>query len=269
MSESIIHIATRAARAAGDLIVRGLDRLDLVTISTKQPNDYVTDIDKASEKLIINIIQKAYPDHSILSEECGEIAGNEFQWIIDPLDGTRNFMHGISHFAVSIAVKHKQKIECGIVYDPIRQDLFTAVRGKGAQLNSRRIRVSTTIKLEEALLCTGFPFRDSKIHREAYLQALQTLIPVCGDLRRTGSAALDLAYVAAGRFDGFWEMCLHSWDIAAGILLVKEAGGLVTDLQGGESYLTDGNIIAATPKVFKPMLTMIKPLVEHALVSSH
>lgn len=259
MSEALMNIAVRAARAAGNVIMRAADRMDRVKVSTKGPQDFVTDIDKAAEKEIIGVIHKAYPKHGILGEESGESEGNEYTWIIDPIDGTRNFIHGFPHFAVSIALKIKDRIEYGVVYDPVRQELFTAIRGKGAKLNDTRLRVSKRTQLEECLIGTGFPYRHSQAHQQAYLNALQAIIPLSGDVRRAGSAALDLAYVAAGRLDGFWEMGLKIWDIAAGILLIKEAGGLVSDFNGSEDCLESGNVIAGNPKTLKHLLITLQP----------
>jgi myo-inositol-1(or 4)-monophosphatase len=262
MLEPIINIAVSAARAAGNIIIRALDRLDTLRIAEKNPCDFVTEIDQSAEQEIISIIKKAYPSHSILAEESGETKGDDFTWIIDPLDGTRNFIHGFPHFAVSIAVSYKGQIEHGVIYDPLRQELFTATRGRGAQLNNRRIRVSKRSQLEQSLLSTGFPYRRSQAYQEAQSNVLNALIPISGDVRRTGSAALDLAYVASGRFDGFWELGLYSWDIAAGILLIKEAGGLVSDIHGGENYLKTGNVVSGTPKILKSLLKIIGPHME-------
>lgn len=259
MREPIINIAVQAARAAGNIIARAVNRLDKVQVTEKKPNDFVTDIDKQAEREIIALIEKAYPDHGILGEEGGEKSGNDYCWIIDPLDGTRNFIHGLPHFAVSIAITYKDKIEHGVIYDPIRDELFTASRGKGAQLNERKLRISTRKRLEECLLGTGFPYRHSTAYQAAYLQMLQALMPICGDIRRTGAATLDLAYVACGRLDGFWELGLKPWDIATGILLIKEAGGLVADPQGGEGYFATGNIIAGNAAILRQMLKIIRP----------
>lgn len=260
MKDALINIAMTAARSAGNIIVRALDRLDKINVSEKQPNDYVTEIDQKAEQEIISIIQKAYPQHSILAEESGETTGNdEITWIIDPLDGTRNFIHGFPQFAVSIAVQRKGKIEHGVIYDPLRQEMFTASRGKGAQLNDRRIRVSTKKHLEDCLIGTGFPHRHNENLVKAYLNSLQALLPICGDLRRAGAATLDLAYVACGRLDGFYEMSLKTWDVAAGSLLIKEAGGIVCDFHGGEDYLKSGDIVAANPKTLKLLLQQIRP----------
>ena len=259
MHEPIINIAINAARTAGNIIIKALNRLDTVKIIEKSPNDFVTDVDQKVEREIISIIKKAYPSHGILGEEGGEVKGDEYQWIIDPIDGTRNFIHGFPHFAVSIAVTFRNKIEYGVIYDPVRQELFTARRGKGAQLNERRIRVSQCKHLEESLLGTGFAYRHTDKHSPLPRELLQSILPVSGDIRRAGAATLDLAYVACGRLDGFWEMGLRIWDIAAGVLLVKEAGGMICDLQGGEDYLKTGNVVAANPVIMRQLLKTIKP----------
>ncbi len=250
MRDPIVNIAVKAARAAGNIIVRAQERLESLVITQKTPGDFVTDIDQQVEREIIHIIRKSHPNHGILGEEGGEILGNEFTWIIDPIDGTRNFIHGFPQFAVSIAIKRKNKIEHGVIYDPVRQELFSATRGKGARLNDHRIRVSTRNKLEDSLLGTSaFPTQ--------YEHLLQKLSAVC-DLRCAGAATLDLAYVACGRFDGYWESGLKIWDLAAGALLVKEAGGFVCDLDGSDNYLTSGNILAGNPKIVKLLLKNIK-----------
>ena len=259
----LLNIAVRAARSAGDFISRYSERVDSLQITEKSRNDFVTEVDKGAEKTIIDTIRKAYPDHSILAEESGQHSGNEYEWIIDPLDGTTNFLYGFPHYAVSIAVRHKGRISQGVIYNPISQELFTASRGEGAQLDGRRLRVTSRKGLEGALLGTGIPYRDDQMHlMDDYLGMLKALIPGSAGIRRPGSAALDLAYVAAGRLDGFWEMDLNIWDIAAGVLLVEEAGGLVGDFKGGMDYLENGNIVAANPKVFKAMLQTIKPFVK-------
>lgn len=262
MSNGIINIAVQAARTAGNLIIRAADRLDLVKVQEKTPNDYVTEVDRQAERDIINIIRKKHPHHSILAEESGELIGKNHDtiWIIDPLDGTRNFIHGFPHFAVSIAISIKGKIEHGVIYDPVRQELFTASRGKGAKLNDRRIRVSKHTLLEECLLGTGFPYRHSQAYQDAYVKCLQTLIPQTGDIRRAGAATLDLAYVAAGRLDGFWELGLKPWDLAAGTLMIKEAGGIVSDVEGTDDYMKSGNVVAGNLKILKLLLNTVKPL---------
>ncbi len=258
MREPLINIAVEAARSAGNIIIRAMKRLDTIKIAEKTPNDFVTEVDQRVEQEIISIIQKAYPSHGILGEEGGEVKGDDYQWIIDPIDGTRNFIHGFPHFAISIAVSYKNKLEHGVIYDPVKQELFTASRGKGAQLNERRIRVSQRKHLQECLLGTGFAYRHHTNDHSIPTYILQSIIPTCGDIRRTGAATLDLAYVACGRLDGFWELGLHIWDIAAGILLVKEAGGIVCDPHGGEHYLKSGNVVAANPTIIRQLLKMTK-----------
>lgn len=254
----MLNIAVRAARSAGDIISRSVERLDTLTIEVKAQNDFVSEVDHRAEQEIINVIKKSYPDHSFMAEESGESGDSEYQWIIDPLDGTTNFLHGFPQFAVSIALKHKGKLEHGVIYDPMRQELFTASRGGGAQLDGRRLRVSQQRNLDGALLGTGFPFKQQQ-HLDAYLNTFKALFPMTAGIRRPGSAALDLAYVAAGRLDGFWEIGLSPWDMAAGVLLIREAGGLVSDFGGGDDYLQTGNVVAGGPKVFKAILQTIQP----------
>ncbi|MBD3670859.1 MAG: inositol-1-monophosphatase [Gammaproteobacteria bacterium] len=254
----MINIAVRAARSAGNIIVRSMDRFDSLTIETKAQNDFVSEVDRKAENEIIHVISKAYPDHGFLAEESGESGNSDYQWIIDPLDGTTNYLHGFPQFAVSIALKHKNRLEHAVVYDPMRQELFTASRGGGAQLDGRRIRVTKRTGLDGALLGTGFPFKQQH-HLEAYLNTFKALFPMTAGIRRPGSAALDLAYVAAGRLDGFWEIGLNPWDMAAGALLIKEAGGLVGDFSGESAYMESGNVVAGNPKVFHAILQAIKP----------
>ncbi len=262
----MLTIALRAARKAGELIERALERVDLVAIEEKDRNDFVTDIDKAAEKEIIYHLRKAYPDHTIVGEEGGTQTGKDpdYEWVIDPLDGTTNFIHGIPHFAVSIACRRKGQIEHAVVYDPIKREEFTASRGRGAALNGRRIRVSSRKGLNGAIIGTGIPFSGYALqHISAYLAALQEIAGQTAGIRRPGSAALDLAYVAAGRFDAFWEMNLKPWDIAAGLLLVKEAGGLISDFKGGNDFYDSGNLVCGTPKVFKPILQSVQKHMGH------
>ncbi|VAW92847.1 Inositol-1-monophosphatase [hydrothermal vent metagenome] len=254
----LLNIAIRAARNAGEIITRSADRIDQLTIVKKAANDFVSEIDKKAELEIIETIHKAYPEHGILAEESGIQKGNEFTWIIDPLDGTTNFLHGFPQFAVSIAVKNKDRIEHAVVYDPMRDELFTASRGDGAQLNNKRIRVTPQVKLTGSLIGTGFPYSNME-YLEPYMDMLKSFIQKTAGIRRPGSAALDLAYVAAGRIDGFWELDLKTWDLAAGSLLVQEAGGLVSDLSGNNNYLDSGHIVCANPKLFKAMLQEIRP----------
>jgi myo-inositol-1(or 4)-monophosphatase len=258
--DPMLNIAVRAARAAGDIIVRAMDRVDLLNITLKSRNDFVSDIDRQAEHEIVNVLLKAYPHHAVHGEEHGEqgTAGSEYVWVIDPLDGTTNFLHGFPHFSVSIALFLRGMVERGVVYDPIKQELFTAVRGAGAMLNNRRIRVTKQKGLHGALLGTGIPFKDQS-YIDPYLGMLKSLLKDAAGIRRAGSAALDLAYVAAGRFDGFWEIGLQSWDMAAGVLLVQEAGGLVSDLEGGDRFFETGSIVTANPKLHQPMLELIQP----------
>ena len=255
--QPMLNIAIRAARAAGDVIIRHVERVDTLRIETKQRFDFVSEVDRLAEQEIIAIAHRAYPDHGVLAEESGRQAGNDYLWIIDPLDGTTNFLHGMPHFAVSIAIQHKHHLEHAVIYDPMRQELFTASRGAGAQLNNRRIRVSKLRHLHDALLGTGFPFREGQSFTD-YLAVQETFMQRTAGIRRPGAAALDLAYVAAGRFDGFWEAQLKVWDIAAGVLLVREAGGLVASLDGDDDYLECGNIVAANPHIFSAMLQVTK-----------
>ena len=249
----ILNIAVRAARSAGNIIVRSMDRLDTLTIETKSSRDFVTEVDRQAEQEIIKVIRKSYPDHSFLAEESGESGSGDSQWIIDPLDGTTNFLHGFPQFAVSIALKHKGHLEQAVVYNPVSEELFTATRGGGALLNDRRIRVSKVNKYENALLGTGFPFKDLT-HMDPFLSVLKDVLSQSSGVRRPGAASLDLAYIAAGRLDGFWEFGLQPWDMAAGVLLVQEAGGLVSDFRGGNNFMQSGNVVAANPKIFKILL---------------
>jgi len=259
MIHPIVNIATDAVRKAGTHILRSLDRLEYVEVEEKQHNDFVSEVDKKAELIIIDTIKKAYPEHAILAEESGSTEGDEHLWIIDPIDGTTNFLHDFSHFCISIAFQVKGKLEHGVIYDPIRNELFTASRGKGALLNSRKLRVSARKSLHGSLIGTGFPFRQ-QTDLDLYLQTFKAIATDVADIRRAGSAALDLAYVAAGRLDGFWEFGLSKWDIAAGILLVKEAGGMLSDLVGGENYYETGNVLAANPKILKVMLQKLQPI---------
>lgn len=253
-----VNTAIKAAREAGKIIMKGYDRLDLVKVSEKNPKDFVTNIDKSSEQAIIDILHTAYPTHGFLGEETGVIDGDEFQWIIDPLDGTTNFIHGLPHFSVSIALRINTVIEHAVIYDPLKQDLFTATKGAGAQKNNKRIRVSQEHYLQKCLLGTGFPFRSPE-YRDQYYETLKSIAKQCAGVRRAGSAALDLAYVASGQLDGFWEFGLGTWDIAAGALLIREAGGMIIDpTTGGEDYLQTGHVVCGNPKITKELLGMIK-----------
>lgn len=252
----IINIAVKAARTASKTIVQSLNRLYELEIAEKVKNDFVTNIDKLAEQQIIETILTAHPDHSILAEESDPIEKEAPQWIIDPLDGTANFIHGFPHFAISIAYRVNNKIEHGVIYDPVNEELFTASRGAGAALNNKRIRVSECVKLEKALVGTGLPFKSPKLFPQ-YMQTANIIYPQVSDIRRTGSAALDLAYLAAGRLDGYWEQGIEIWDIAAGSLMVKEAGGFISDFEGTDAYLTNGNVVAGTPKIFAALSKQI------------
>ena len=257
----MVNIAVRAARAAGNIIVRNMDRIDRLKIASKTNNDFVSEVDHQAESTIIDILRQSYPDHGFYAEESGKQDENaEYQWIIDPLDGTTNYLHGFPQFAVSIALKHKARLEAAVIYDPFSQELFTAARGEGAQLNEKRIRVSGHTGLKGALLSTGFPYTDQS-YLDTYLETMKALMAPAAGIRRPGSAALDLAWMAAGRTDGFWEFNLNAWDIAAGALIVREAGGIVTDFNGSDGYLETGDIIAASPKVFPEMLKIIESCV--------
>ncbi len=261
--QPMMNIAIRAARNAGNVLLRNYDRIDTLTVTTKSRNEFVSEVDRAAEQAIIETLRKFYPQHAILAEESGRSEGNEFEWVIDPLDGTTNYLHGFPQFSISIALKHKGVLEHGLVYDPLREEMFTASRGRGALLNDRRIRVTQRKGLEGALLGTGFPYRDL-VGLDAYLGMFRDLIQQSAGIRRPGSAALDLAYVAAGRTDGFWELGLAEWDIAAGTLLVREAGGTVTDIAGGDRHLESGNLVAGGLKVHAALLKVIQPhLTEH------
>ena len=252
----LLNIGIRAARAAGEIIIRNIDHMSDLSITEKGLNDYVTTVDKNAENVIIETILKSYPDHSILAEESGDIGVNEYQWVVDPLDGTTNFLHGFPHFAVSIALKHKNVLEQAVIYDPIKQELFTATKGAGAHLNNRRIRVGNRKQLKGALLGTGFPF-GSNSNLENFIKTFRALFPVTAGIRRAGSASLDLAYVACGRLDGFWEFDLKEWDMAAGVLLIQEAGGIITSTANNEDYLTCGNILTANPKLHEKLVKLI------------
>ena len=262
--QPMLNIAVRAARSAGEIILRSADKASHLAVDSKGKNDFATEIDRLAEKEIISIIKAAYTEHSILAEESGEHAGNDFVWVIDPLDGTTNFIHGFPQYAVSIALKYKNRIEIGVVYDPLREELFTAKRGGGAMLNNRRLRVTGLTSMKGALIGTGFPFKVPQ-HLDAYLNMFRAITIDSAGIRRAGSAALDLAYLAAGRLDAFWEIELKEWDMAAGILLVKEAGGVATDFSFNDNYLTSGNLIAGSPRMHQLMYQLIEPHVTPAL----
>jgi myo-inositol-1(or 4)-monophosphatase len=264
---ALLNIAVRAARRAGEVIVRSLNRLESLTVTSKGRNDFVSEVDTQAEAEIIGIIRKLYPNHAFLAEESGATGDDETVWIIDPLDGTTNFLHGNPTFAVSIACQQRGRLEHAVVYDPMRQELFTASRGSGALLDNRRIRVSKHRGLEGALIGTGFPYRANTRYMDPYLAMLKVAMENTAGVRRPGSAALDLAYVAAGRTDGFWEFGLAPWDTAAGTLLIQEAGGTITTL-GGAEYKQEGHVLAGTPKVHTALLKAFAPHVPQELRAS-
>ena len=257
----MLNTAIKAARKAGAVIQRGARDLDRLTVTSKGPKDFVSEVDRGAEAAIVDALLEAYPDHGILAEEGtvnSKVKNPDNIWIIDPLDGTTNFLHGLPQYCVSIALQHTGIVTQGVVYDPTRNDLFTATRGAGAYLNDRRLRVSRRTRLDESLVATGFPFRDGSMV-EMYLDMMRDMIHKTAGIRRAGAAALDLAHVAAGWYEGFWEVGLNPWDMAAGSLLVTEAGGLVTDMLGDDQYLQNGSIIAAAPKVLPQMLQTLSP----------
>lgn len=265
-----VNIALRAAQQAGQILHRAAEDRSRLTVQAKGLNDFVTEVDHACEQRIIDVIRKAYPDHAILGEESGlqpgQGEGNDWVWVIDPLDGTTNFIHGFPQYCVSIALKHKGRLEHAVIYDPNRDEEFTASRGRGATVNGRRLRVTDRKGLEGALIGTGFPFRPNQMeHMDNYLAMFKGVAEASAGLRRPGSAALDLAWLAAGRIDGFFEFGLSEWDMAAGALLITEAGGLVGDLGGGHKYLETGGIVAGNPKMFKALLQKIVPHVPSIL----
>ena len=260
----MLNIAIRAARSAGNIIIRSLQHVEHLEVTTKGRNDFVTDVDRLAEQEIISVIHKSYPDHAILAEESGEQGDSETIWVIDPLDGTANFLHGFPHYCVSIGVMVRGRIEHGVIYDPLREELFTASRGAGAQLNDRRLRVTKQKTLAGSLIATGFPFKYHE-HFPAYLATFNAVFPEVSDLRRGGSAALDLAYVAAGRVDAYWELGLQKWDLAAGVLLIEEAGGVVSDFTGGENHIEHGNLVAGNFNIHQQLLNQIKPHLSEAL----
>jgi myo-inositol-1(or 4)-monophosphatase len=259
--------AVKAARRAGGIITRASNDVGALQVRSKTYNDFVTEVDHAAEAAIIEILKDAYPDHGFLGEESGsERPDAENIWIIDPLDGTTNFLHGFPQYCISIALMQKGQLTQGLVYDPNRNDLFTATRGRGAFLNDKRIRVSKRMKLQESIIGTGFPFRDFT-HFETYLSMFRDVAKKTAGVRRPGSAALDLAYVAAGWFDGFWEIGLSKWDIAAGALIIQEAGGIVGDFEGNDSWFETGKIVRANPKLIAQLIQTKAPHLKEALKS--
>ena len=255
----MLNIAVKAARRAGAIINRASQDIGTLTVKSKNFNDFVSEVDVAAERAIIETLKDAYPTHGFLGEESGSASNeSDFIWIIDPLDGTTNFLHGFPQYCVSIALQHKGEITQAVIYEPNRNDLYTATKGRGAFLNDKRIRVSKCDKLQESLIGTGFPFRDFK-HLDTYLGMIKSMLQKTTGIRRPGSAALDLAYVANGSLDGFWEIGLSPWDIAAGGLLVREAGGIISNLNGKDGWLQSGNVLAASPKIYDAMVEVLAP----------
>ena len=256
-TSAALNIAVAAAREAGKLITQSIDQLDKVKVTQKSRLELVTEIDVMAEKVIINELDQAYPEFNVIGEECGDLGRqSDCCWIIDPIDGTHNFMHGHPHCAVSIALKSKNEIVVAVVYDAIRNELFTARKGSGAQLDGRRIRVSSNTKLSQSLLCTGFPYREAQ-DTKPWIRTFALVLPRAQSVHRSGSSVLDFAYVADGRYDGFWEFGLSEWDIAAGSLLVKEAGGLVTDISGSTDIFKSGNVVAGNPQVHEKLSHLV------------
>ena len=254
----MLNIAVRAARRAGSIINRAALGGDALEVKSKRARDYVTQVDRAAEEAIIDIVHKAYPDHGVLAEESGSSAAEaEYRWIIDPLDGTTNFIHGFPQYCVSIGIEHRGALTHAVVYDPVKNELFTASKGRGAFLNDRRVRVSKCARLQDALIGTGFPFKEVG-RLDLYTRQLRRFMETAAGVRRAGAAALDLAYVACGRLDAFWELGLSPWDMAAGTLLIQEAGGLVGDLAGEAGFMESGDVCAATPKLFPALLEALK-----------
>jgi myo-inositol-1(or 4)-monophosphatase len=263
--QPLLNIAVRAARRAGEIIVRSMNRLESLTVASKGRNDFVSEVDRAAEHEIIGTIRRHYPQHAFLAEESGRSGGpHDTLWIIDPLDGTTNFLHGFPVFAVSIACQIKGRLEHAVIYDPLRQELFTASRGAGAHLDNHRMRVSKARALDGALIATGFPYRANTRYLDAYLAMLRAVTEQAAGVRRPGAAALDLAYVAAGRVDAFWEIGLSAWDTAAGTLLIQEAGGHIGTLTGAD-YRQEGDVVAGTPKVYAALVELLAPHVPEEL----
>ena len=259
--QAFLNTAVEAARQAGNTIMRYAHRVHQLDVRSKARNEFVSQVDLAAEQIIIETIRQRYPDHSFLCEESGSSGNSDHQWIIDPLDGTTNYLYGLPIYAVSIALRVNDRTEVGVVYDPNRQELFTAIQGQGAQLDGKRIRVSGRKHLDGALIGTGFPYRINPRWMDTYMNQLRAIIEIAGDVRRPGSAALDLSNLAAGRLDGFWEFGLQPWDIAAGALIISEAGGIVSNMTDEGDYMETGNLIAGTPKVHSELDKLLRSLI--------
>jgi myo-inositol-1(or 4)-monophosphatase len=257
----MLNTAIKAARAAGSIINQASRDLDLIKVNTKGPNDFVTEVDQLAERAVIDTLLAAYPGHAILAEESGRAQGakdSEYLWIIDPLDGTTNFIHGLPMYCVSIALEYRGQLQQAVVYDPTRNDLYYASKGRGAFLNDKRLRVSKRIRMADALIGTGFPFRRGDSFKR-YMQMLELVMQNCAGMRRPGSAALDLCFLAAGYYDGFFETGLSPWDVAAGALIVTEAGGLVGNFTGEADFLHQREVVAGNPKIYAQLVTMLAP----------
>ena len=259
--QAFLNTAVKAARLAGDIAIRYSKRLDELDVRSKARNDFFSQVDLAAEEVIIETVRERYPDHSFLAEESGQQGDHDHVWIIDPLDGTTNYLHGFPMYSVSIALQIKGRIVTGVVYDPVRQELFTAIRGAGAQLDGRKIRMNNRRSIDGALIGTGFPYRANEVWMETYLNQFRAVMNVAGDIRRAGSAALDLSYLAAGRLDGFWEFGLQPWDMAAGSLILREAGGIISGMTDDGDYMETGNVIAGTPKIHAELEKLITPMI--------
>lgn len=259
--QAFLNTAVKAARLAGDTAIRYSKRLDELDVRSKARNDFFSQVDLAAEEVIIETVRERYPDHSFLAEESGQQGDHDHVWIIDPLDGTTNYLHGFPMYSVSIALQIKGRIVTGVVYDPVRQELFTAIRGAGAQLDGRKIRMNNRRSIDGALIGTGFPYRANEVWMETYLNQFRAVMNVAGDVRRAGSAALDLSYLAAGRLDGFWEFGLQPWDMAAGSLILREAGGIISGMTDDGDYMETGNVIAGTPKIHAELEKLITPMI--------
>ena len=262
---ALLNVAVMAARRAGAVLGRNFNKRDKLTVEKKGHNDFVSSADLAAERAIIDVIHKHYPDHAIHAEESGVQGESDHVWIIDPLDGTTNYLHGFPVFAVSIGLQINGRLEHAVVYDPMREELFTASRGVGAQLDDRKIRVSGNKDLERALIGTGFPFRQADAELGPYLSMLEKVIKNTSGVRRPGAAALDLCYVACGRLDAFWETGLQPWDLAAGTLIIREAGGIVSALDGGENHMETGHVLAGTPRIYRGLAKLCSKEIKEIL----
>ena len=256
--QPLLNTAIKAAHAAGDIVMRYSRRVHNLDVRSKARNEFVSQVDIMAENVITETIRERYPDHAILGEELGSQGEHDTVWIVDPLDGTTNYLHGMPMFAVSIGVQVKGRMEAGVVYDPSRQELFTALRGSGALLDDRKLRMDNKKELAGALIGTGFPYRENDRWMEQYLNQFRAVMQTASDCRRPGSAALDLCYVAAGRLDGFWEFGLQPWDFAAGALIVREAGGLVSSITDDGDYMETGNLIAGPLKLHGELEQLLK-----------